>query len=68
MRGQKVVYILHAQKKIGFKMANVYANMFVNYKHMGCGYLGEGWKNVLKNCPEKLLSGEELPKNIMNIV
>jgi len=63
-----MVYILYAQKKIGFKMARVYANMFVNHKHMGCGY-GSAWKNVIKNCPEQLLSDdEELPRNLMNIV
>ncbi len=52
MKNEKIAYIQYAQKKIGFKMASVYANMFVNNKHINCKY--GGWETVLENCPDEL--------------
>ena len=54
-REDRIKYVLHAQKILGYEKAVQHSYIWRNIKLLGCGY-GKEWNSrVMKHCHEKLL-------------
>jgi|TARA_X000000950_G_scaffold89024_1_gene112127 hypothetical protein len=54
-REDRIKYVLHAQKTLGYEKAVQYSYIWRNIKLLGSGY-GKKWNSrVMEHCHEKLL-------------
>lgn len=51
---ERVEYISHAQKFVGYEKASMYSIIYRNKKELGCEYSPILMKNVKKYTPKKL--------------